>query len=124
VVAEVEREYGPSSSLVYAGFSQGVAMAYRAAAFVQRRCDGLIVLAGDVPSDVAPVASKLSRTLLGRGTKDQYYTPEKAALDRKALEDANVEFVEHVFDGGHDWHESFIARAGAFLDERLQVSSK
>jgi predicted esterase len=124
VIAEVEREHGSARRLVYAGFSQGVAMAYRAAAFVPHSCDGLIVLAGDVPPDVAPMAGKLPRTLLGRGTKDEYYTPDKAAVDRKALEDANVDFVEHVFEGGHDWHESFIARAGAFLDERLQVSSK
>lgn len=119
VVAEVERAYGPASRLVYAGFSQGVAMAYRAAVFVPRRCDGLIVLAGDVPPDVAPLASGLPRILIGRGSADKYYTPEIAARDRESLATANVEFSEHVFDGGHNWHESFVARAGAFLDERI-----
>ncbi|MEO8679018.1 MAG: hypothetical protein ABI665_08230 [Vicinamibacterales bacterium] len=118
VVAEVEREYGPSSSLVYVGFSQGVAMAYRAAAFAPHPCDGLIVLAGDIPPEVVPVAARLPSTLLGRGVQDEYYTPAKAAPDCKILEEANVKCEEFVFDGGHAWHESFIARAGAFLDER------
>lgn len=119
VVAEVARECQTSARLVYAGFSQGVAMAYRAAAFVPHRCDGLIVLAGDVPPDVIPVSSRLPRTLLGRGTRDEYYTAEKAALDRSVLEKANVELVEHIFEGGHEWHESFVSRAGGFLDERI-----
>ena len=117
VVAEVEREYGAVSRLVFAGFSQGVAMAYRAAAFEPHACNGLIVLAGDIPPDVAPLASRLPRTLIGRGTTDEYYKPEKAALDRTTLESANVTFEEFVFVGGHAWHESLIACAGVFLDE-------
>ena len=116
VVAEVEREYGAVSRLVFAGFSQGVAMAYRAAAFAPHACNGLIVLAGDIPPDVAPLASRLPRTLIGRGTTDHFYPEGKAALDRQILQQANVAVTEHVFDGGHVWHDSMIARAGAFLD--------
>ena len=70
------------------GFSQGVAMAYRAAALVQRPCDGVIALAGDVPPDVAPLAASLPKVLLGRGTEDKWYTAEKAAKDRAVLEGA------------------------------------
>ncbi len=117
VMAEVADEYGASRPLVYAGFSQGVAMAYRAAAFAGRPCDGLIVLAGDVPPDVVPVASTLPRTLLGRGKADPWYTLDKAARDLDVLRKAGVGLVEEVFEGGHLWDESFIARAGAFLGE-------
>jgi predicted esterase len=119
VLSEVAGEYGTARPIVYAGFSQGVAMAYRSAVFAGRPCDGLIVLAGDVPPDVAPVAGQLPRTLLGRGTNDEFYTGAKAALDRAVLRHADVDVVEHVFEGGHAWDESFFARAGEFLDELI-----
>lgn len=118
VMTALADEYGVVRPLVYAGFSQGVAMAYRAAAFVPWPCDAVIALAGDVPPDVVPVAAGLPAILLGRGTTDTWYTPEKAATDLAALRGAGVTIVEHVFEGGHAWDESFVARAGAFLDER------
>ena len=121
VLHDIAADHGVVLPLVYAGFSQGVGMAYRAAAFAGRPCDGLIVLAGDVPPDVAPVATQLPKILLGRGTSDQWYTAEKAARDLEALRGAGADVVEHVFDGGHDWHHTFVTRAGAFLDE-LQVA--
>ena len=76
VLAAVADEYGITRPLIYAGFSQGVAMAYRAAALAQRPCDGVIALAGDVPPDVAPLASSLPKVLLGRGSEDKWYTGE------------------------------------------------
>lgn len=118
VMTAVADECGVVRPLVYAGFSQGVAMAYRAAVFIQWPCDAVVALAGDVPPDVAPVAAGLPAILLGRGTKDTWYTAEKAATDLAALRGAGVTVVEHVFEGGHVWDESFVARAGAFLDER------
>jgi predicted esterase len=117
VLSEIAGEYGAARPTVYAGFSQGVGMAYRAAAFAGRPVDGLIMLAGDVPPDVAPVAAQLPKILLGRGTEDQWYTAEKAARDLDVLRAAGADVVEHVFDGGHDWHDTFVARAGAFLDD-------
>jgi predicted esterase len=117
VVVEVRGDVrGP---LVVAGFSQGVAMAYRAAAFAGVAAAGLIVLAGDLPPDVVPVASQLPPVLLGRGLHDKWYTGEKAQRDLMALRQAGVPVHEHVFDDGHLWHESFATRAGRFLDERL-----
>ena len=120
VLSEIAEESGTALPLIYAGFSQGVGMAYRAAAFAGRPCGGLIVLAGDVPPDVAPVAAQLPKILLGRGTADQWYTAEKAGRDLEVLHAAGVDVVEHVFDGGHDWHDAFVAHAGAFLDELIR----
>lgn len=117
VLAEVAADAGLARPMIYTGFSQGVAMAYRAAAFVQRPCDGVIALAGDVPPDVVPVAAGLPRILLGRGRADKWYTEEKAAADLAALREAGVTVAEHVFEGGHEWGESLVARAGVFLDE-------
>jgi len=121
VLAEIAEECGVARPLVYAAFSQGVGMAYRAAAFAGRPCDGLIVLAGDVPPDVAPVAGQLPQILLGRGTQDEWYTAEKAGRDLEVLRPAGVDVVEHVFEGGHDWHDGFVAHAGEFLDELIRL---
>ena len=119
VLSAIADEHGITRPLIYAGFSQGVAMAYRSAVLAQRPCDGVIALAGDVPPDVAPLAASLPKVLLGRGTEDKWYTEGKAANDRAVLEQAGVTVHEHVFDGGHVWAPEFIAKSGAFVDELL-----
>lgn len=116
VVTEVRRDYGADGTLVYAGFSQGAAMAYRAAAFAGHACGGLIVLAGDVPPDVVAAADRLPSVLIGRGATDAWYTAEKSGRDLEVLRSAGVAAEEHVFDGGHVWDRSFVARASRFLD--------
>jgi predicted esterase len=119
VIARVRSEYPVRRPVVFAGFSQGVAMAYRAAAAGE--CDGLIVLAGDVPPDVAPRARSLPPILLGRGKADEWYTEQKAAADRDVLGAAGVDLTEHVFDAGHVWDPSFVTAARTFL-ARLAAS--
>ena len=116
VLSAVADEFGLARPLIYVGFSQGVAMAYRAAALVQRPCDGIIALAGDVPPDVAPLAASLPKVLVGRGTQDQWYTAGKAAADLEILQSSGA-VVEHVFEAGHVWDPGFIRRAGEFVDE-------
>lgn len=123
VLAEVAADSGLTRPVIYVGFSQGVAMAYRAAAFVQRPCDGVIALAGDLPPDVAPVAAGLPTVLLGRGAEDAWYSAEKMTKDVSTLHAAGVTVIEHVFPGGHLWEESFIARAGAFVDRVVAASA-
>jgi predicted esterase len=115
------REYEPAGPLVYVGFSQGVAMAYRATAFAHDHGDvpraaGAIVLAGDIPPDVVPRVRDLPPLLIGRGTGDEWYTEAKAGADLRHLAPAVVSPRVHVFEGGHVWDESFVAAAGEFLD--------
>jgi predicted esterase len=119
VLTAVSNEFGITRPLIYVGFSQGVAMAYRAAAMVQRPCDGVIALAGDVPPDVAPLAASLPRILIGRGTEDNWYTAEKLADDVSVLQGAGARVTEHVFEAGHVWAPDFVTRAGNFVDELL-----
>jgi predicted esterase len=95
-------------------------MAYRAAAM--GACDGLILLAGDLPPDVRPRAAELPPILLGRGTQDNWFTEDKAAVDTKILRAAGVDVTEHVFDGGHVWDESFVSAAQRFL-QRVRSSA-
>lgn len=115
VVTAVADEFGVTRPLIYAGFSQGVAMAYRAAVLAQWPCDGVIALAGDVPPDVAPLAASLPPVLIGRGTEDKWYDAAKAAADLDILKSAGVNVSEHVFAGGHVWAADFIERAAAFV---------
>lgn len=119
VLSAVAEEFAITRPLIYVGFSQGVAMAYRAAAMVQRPCDGLIALAGDLPPDVAPLAATLPKVLLGRGTEDKWYDADKAVADLAILKPATT-VTEYLFNGGHVWDESFIVRAGEFVDELLR----
>ena len=126
VVEAVRREHRTNAVLVYAGFSQGVAMAYRALAFAAERgrdvptAAGGIMLAGDVPPDVAPRVAVLPPLLVGRGTTDEWYTDAKAAADIELFRRANVTPHVHVFDGGHVWGDSFIAAAAQFLDTTVR----
>jgi predicted esterase len=113
VVRAVGRDYRGRRPLVFAGFSQGVAMAYRAAA--AGACDGLIVLAGDVPPDVASRVSALPPILLGRGRGDKWYTEQKAAADLAVLRGAGADVTEQVFDAGHVWDADFSTMAQLFL---------
>jgi predicted esterase len=119
VVRAVRRDYPVSGTIVYAGFSQGVAMAYRAAAFVADDvppAEGAILLAGDIPPDVIPALARLPPLLIGRGSEDQWYTEAKAAADMEQFRAAGVSPTLLVFTGGHVWDEGFVTGAGAFLD--------
>ena len=119
VLNAVADDSGIVRPLIYVGFSQGVAMAYRAATLVQRPCDGLVLLAGDLPPDVAPLAGSLPPVFLGRGTADQWFDAAKASADLATLRRAGATVTEHVFEGGHVWAPEFSARAGTFVDELL-----
>ena len=122
VVAAVREQHPGKGAVVYAGFSQGVAMAYRAAAFAHERSSGVpraagaILLAGDVPPDVVPYLPTLPPVLVGRGTEDNWYTEAKANADLANFAAAGITPQVCVFPGGHVWDESFIAAAGQFLD--------
>ncbi len=114
VVAELRNERR-DSKLVFAGFSQGACMAWRAAARC-KPCHGLIVLGGDLPRDVAEApALDLPPILIGRGERDTFYTAPQLAMDLAALEALNLQAVVIRFDGGHEWAPDFLSAAGHFL---------
>ncbi len=97
--------------LVYSGFSQGVAMAYRAAAGAGHSCHGLIALAGDVPPEVAESdLDSFPRVLIGRGASDSWYSEEKLTADFQLLRGKGVEVEFERFDGGHEWAPAFHER--------------
>ena len=116
VLDEVRAEYPATGTLVYCGFSQGVAMAYRAAARCGLACHGIVALGADAPPELrGDTAIAWPPILLGRGRTDAWYTPEKLETDLAALRGAGATVEALVFDGGHEWTDDFRAAAGRFL---------
>ena len=104
----------PAKTIVVEGFSQGAAMAYRAAASLDRVA-GAIILGGDVPPDVD---GPLPPILIGRGENDDWYTDEKFKKDLRSLAGrARVETA--VFPARHEWNDAFRSAAGRFLSRVL-----
>jgi predicted esterase len=114
VLDAVRSDYRVTTPLVFAGFSQGGAMAYRAAARHQAAL--LVILASDVPPDVAAgTRVPLPQVILGRGTGDEWYTEDKHDADVAALRGLNVNVESCVFDGGHEWGQPFYDAVGQAL---------
>jgi predicted esterase len=111
VVAAVREEFRITAPVAFAGFSQGGAMAYRAAALGGGA--GVIVLAADVPPDVT---GGLPPVLIGRGRSDTWYSADKLTADLRRLRGMAVDAEASEFDGGHEWTDEFAAAAGRFLN--------
>jgi predicted esterase len=102
--------------LVLLGFSQGVAMAFRAAVLGRRKADAVLALGGDVPPDLlSDAALTFPRVLLARGARDEWYTAEKLGADEAALRARGVQTDTLTFDGAHEWHHAFASRAATAL---------
>jgi len=117
VVEAVANEWEAAAALVYSGFSQGVAMAFRAAATSSRPVSGAIVAGGDIPPEIECAAlSRVPRVLLGRGLRDDWYTEAKFLADRARLKAAGVQSEPLEFDGAHEWAAPFVTAAASFLE--------
>jgi predicted esterase len=116
VVTQVKRDFPTCEPLVYVGFSQGVAMAYRAAAGAAHRCRALLALGGDVPPELAEGdLTGFPDVLIGRGSQDPWYSEEKLAGDVALLEGRGVPVEVCRFEGEHEWSVAFLRAAGALL---------
>jgi predicted esterase len=119
VLDSVSREYPDAPRLVLSGFSQGVAMMFRAATASLRRVDGAIAVGGDVPPELdAAALRRVYQALVCHGTRDQWYTAEKFGRDVQRLREADVTVRSLEFDGGHEWSDEVVRAASAFLEER------
>jgi predicted esterase len=105
-----------ATPIVYAGFSQGVAMAFRAALRGRAGGAGVIAVGGDVPPELlADSALRFPRVLLARGDRDDWLTAQKFAADVAALQSRGVGLRTEVFDGAHEWSDEVSIAAGEFL---------
>jgi predicted esterase len=116
VVAKIKADFETRDPLVYVGFSQGTAMAYRAAAATGHRSQALLALGGDVPPELsAEDLAGFPRVLIGRGSGDPWYSEEKLAADVELLKRKGVSVEVFEFGGGHEWSDSFYQAAGDLL---------
>jgi predicted esterase len=122
VVAQVRAEQAAvlrtSAPLVFLGFSQGVAMAFRAAADHPDHCAGIIALGADVPPDVRAATPSLPPVLLGRGSTEEWYTEERMQSDVAWLRGIGTDLTLCEYAGGHEWTDAFRSAAAAFLTRR------
>lgn len=122
VLAELERTHGRPQRLVFAGFSQGTAMAWRGAVHAGHPVDAVLMLGGDIPPDVVADLPPGLRVLVGRGDADTWYSADKLAADRAVLDRAGAQVTVCEFAGGHEWGEPFIVAAGRLLAELAQTA--
>ena len=116
VIDAASQEWGIEGRLIVAGFSQGVAMAYRAASASPKAVSGLISLGGDVPPELDRAGlSRIPAALIGRGSRDEWYTEQKLGVDVARLRDAGVAVTVVSLDAGHEWTDAFSAAAADFL---------
>lgn len=105
------------AALFFAGFSQGVAMAFRAAAAVAgSKPARVIALGGDVPPELTRTAlASIAGVLIGRGARDEWYTREKREADVARLTDAGIAPRVVEIAGGHEWTAEFSRAAADFV---------
>ena len=116
VVDSVSRTHSTNATVVYSGFSQGSAMAYRAGRRGSSPTAGIIALAGDIPPELQTSRDAAwPKVLLGRGATDSWYTEDQMSKDVTFLRSVNTSLETVVFEGGHEWHDDFRQAAARFL---------
>jgi predicted esterase len=119
VIDEVDREHPGAQRLVLSGFSQGVAMTFRAAAASARTVDGVIAVGGDVPPELdAAAIGRVRQILVCHGTRDEFYTDAIFDRDVQRLRASNAGVTPLTFDGGHEWSDAVVEAASLFLREQ------
>jgi predicted esterase len=123
VLADLTREFGAPSALVFAGFSQGVAMAYRAAVLGSRPSAAVLAVGGDLPPELKTRSDlKWPAVTICAGTRDEFYTPKRLAEDLDFFRSSGIGARAVAFDGGHEWSSAADVAAGRLLAEIAAVT--
>jgi predicted esterase len=118
-IAAEWRAHGCAHGVLFAGFSQGVAMAFRAVTAISQPVLGVVAVGGDVPPELdSENLRAVGHVLLMRGVGDPFYSQDKWQEDQRRLRDAGVEVVDIEFDGGHEWSAPVVDAAAKFLESR------
>jgi len=116
VLAALAAEFGAPGRLVLCGFSQGVAMAYRAGLRGTPAANAIVAVAGDVPPEFREHAPRpWPRVCIVTGTKDTWYTPELLHGDEAAMRAQGVDVRASVFDMAHEWTAAVDEAVGELL---------
>lgn len=119
VIAPLVAEAG-DIPIVFVGFSQGVAMAYRAALLGAYRSRCIVAVGGDVPGDVRTIpAEQFPPILLAAGESDELYTSTHLESDAGFLRSHGVELEVFRYSGGHEWTELLRQQIYSFLKTQI-----
>ena len=114
IIAETKNSHSVNDTIIFHGFSQGTAMACRAALLGQFNPSGVILLGGDIPPEMEQI-DKMKRILLGRGKKDKFYSSIRWKNDIALVKKSKIESFICEFNGGHGGHKNYYEAAGKFL---------
>jgi predicted esterase len=114
VLDSVVRDYSVTGILVLHGFSQGVAMACRAAMLGKHAVFSVMLLGSEIPPELE-VLGRMGRVHLGRGDSDRLYPQEKFEGDTARLRESGVPVEVIRYHGGHSLSPEYLASAGRFL---------
>ncbi len=107
-----------ATRIIYAGFSQGVPMAFRAAMLGRDRGAAVIAVGGDVPPELlADPSVVFPPVLVLRASRDEWYTPAKHEADVAALTRRAVDFHVVTYDAAHEWNAAVGEAIAAFIRE-------
>lgn len=105
-----------STRVVYTGFSQGVAMAFRAGVVGSLTASAIVAIGGDVPPELAADERlRFPAVLLARGSRDEWFTEAKFERDAAALKTRGTAVEPIIYDGAHEWNGAVSSAIGDFL---------
>ena len=113
--AAIAGRAGPRA-IVFAGFSQGVAMAFRAASLPGPCQRHVIAVGNDIPPELtASDLARLDSVLVCRGADDPWYAAAAFERDCERLKDAGTVFQAVVVPGGHEWSQPMLDVTAGYL---------
>ncbi len=105
-----------ATRIVYAGFSQGVAMAFRAGVRGRDRASAVIAIGGDVPPELlADPSARFPSVLIARADNDEWVTQDRYEADVAALTARGVPVTSLQYEGTHDWTAAVASAIGDFI---------
>lgn len=116
VFDQLATEFGEPRAIVAAGFSQGVAMAYRTACLGRRACAAILVAGGDLPPELREHrAPSWPHVAMATGVRDAYYGADALEADAARLRALGADVRTLAFDGGHEWSDDVVRFGGETL---------
>jgi predicted esterase len=116
VIERIRESFDATGMLVFAGFSQGTAMAYRAAVHGRFTAAAIVAVGGDVPPELlAAPGSVFPPVLIVRGIRDEWYTQAKLDADVTLLRGRGGRVTPIVCDAAHEWSSPVTAHTDEFL---------
>lgn len=114
VIGRVMAELPTDGRLVLHGFSQGAAMACRAAVLGRHPVSGVMLLGGGVPPELDGL-ERMLRVQHARGDRDPFLSEEALTSDAARLCNAGMQPDVVVFAGGHRATVGYFDAAAGFL---------